>query len=139
MHTLITHLGIPPEAVGTIPPGISSIQLPAEALPDAAQYLLNIDQSAYLSAIIVQEWEMNFELIYLFTGNEDLCLRINLSMETPLIQSICRLTPAASFYEREAQEMFGIHFIGLDNPANLLLPENEHNHPMRQSHPEKEA
>ena len=138
MKTIIEQLDIPQEAISTIQPDITCLQIPPENLRNSVEYILNADPSAYVSAIIGQEINDALDLIYLFTGKSDLALRISLPTENPTIDSICDLTVAASFYEREAKGMLGIFFEGLDHPENLLLPEDTFRTPLRKNHPIKE-
>lgn len=138
MQGLMEHLGTPIESLGMIQPDIPSIQLPPESLRNAVEYILNADMAAYVSAIIGQELDDALELIYLFTGKRDFALRIPLPFENAKIDSICDLTVAASFYEREAREMLGITFDGLDQPENLLLPTDAITTPLRTTSKSKE-
>jgi NADH-quinone oxidoreductase subunit C len=51
------------------------------------------------------------------------------------VPSLVDLYPAADWHEREAAEMFGIHFEGHPNLKNLLLEEDLHSHPLLKAHP----
>jgi len=51
-------------------------------------------------------------------------LRVTLPRDHPVIDSICGVLPAASFFERELSEMFGITVVGTPNPEKLFLPED---------------
>jgi Ni,Fe-hydrogenase III component G len=53
-----------------------------------------------------------------------LTLRIHLPRVNPSVPSICSIIPAASFYERELREMFGIQVEGLLGPDHLFLPDD---------------
>ena len=52
---------------------------------------------------------------------------------TEQVDSLSAIYPGACWYERESQEMFGVTFIGLDDPRPLLHRENIHHTPMRKS------
>jgi NADH-quinone oxidoreductase subunit C len=52
---------------------------------------------------------------------------------TQEVNSLTGIYPGASWYEREAQEMFGVTFIGLKDPRPLLHRESAHKTPMRKS------
>ena len=43
--------------------------------------------------------------------------------------------PSASWYEREAAEMFGLTFTGHPDPRRILLPEEFDGHPLRKDFP----
>ncbi len=51
-------------------------------------------------------------------------LRVTLPRDTPVIDSVCSVIPAASFFERELSEMFGITVKGTPHPERLFLPED---------------
>jgi len=55
------------------------------------------------------------------------------------VPSIVEFYGAADWHEREAAEMFGIHFEGHPNLKNLLLEEDLHIHPLLKAHPLQKA
>ena len=65
------------------------------------------------------------ELLYHFTGGAAvLTLRISLSYDAAVIDSVCDIDLAAQLYEREAAELFGIEFTGAPNTDHLVLPDD---------------
>ena len=131
MKELIEILGITPDSIGTIQPNIPCLRLPAELLKSAVTILMNEDQDLYLSAIIGQEWNEKIDIMYFFIGDQEIVLRFDLPLENPVIASISDLLIGAAFYERECHEMIGVHFEGLQNSNNLLLPADNHTFPLR--------
>ncbi|NWF68886.1 MAG: NADH-quinone oxidoreductase subunit C [Chloroflexi bacterium] len=65
------------------------------------------------------------EVLYHFcAGAYVLTLRIALAREKPSIASICSVIPAASMFERELAEMFGVAVVGTPDPSRLFLPDD---------------
>jgi NADH-quinone oxidoreductase subunit C/D len=70
-----------------------------------------------------------------FDRNQDLRLKVALSGERPALPTVTDLWPAASWYEREAWDMFGITFTGHPHLTRLLMPDTWQGHPLRKDHP----
>ena len=65
------------------------------------------------------------ELLYHFSGGAAVfTLRVTLSYEHAVVDSICDIDMAAQLYEREAAELFGIEFAGAPNTDHLVLPDD---------------
>jgi len=60
-------------------------------------------------------------------------LSADIPKETPSIASLTHLYPGAEWHEREAAEMFGIHFEGLAKTDHLYLPDEFEGNPLRKS------
>ncbi len=67
--------------------------------------------------------------------NVDLRIKVALPTDSPAIDSIIRIFPAAAWYECEAFDMFGIRFNDHPNLRRLLMPQNWPGHPLRKTHP----
>jgi NADH:ubiquinone oxidoreductase subunit C len=69
--------------------------------------------------------EGTLEVLYHFCeGAGVLTLRVSVRYSFPVLPSICNLLPAATLYERELIEMFGIKLVGTPNTEKLLLPDD---------------
>ena len=80
----------------------------------------------------------DFSLVYhllSFDRDEDLRLKVALSGDFPSAPSVTGLWPAASWYEREAWDMFGVRFDDHPHLRRLLMPETWEGHPLRREHP----
>lgn len=65
------------------------------------------------------------EVLYHFcSGPAVLTLRVRLPYDEPRLPSVCGLLPAASLYERELAEMFGVTVVGTPNLSRLFLPDD---------------
>jgi NADH:ubiquinone oxidoreductase subunit C len=54
--------------------------------------------------------------------------------EPPTVPSVVDLLPTANFFEREAFDMFGIHFEGHPNLKRILMPDDWEGHPLRKDY-----
>ena len=72
-----------------------------------------------------------------YERNADVRLKVALSGETPAIDSITPLWPAAGWYEREVWDMFGIHVDGHPDLRRILTPPWWQGHPLRKEHPSR--
>jgi Ni,Fe-hydrogenase III component G len=65
------------------------------------------------------------EVLYFFSaGPAMVTLRMLLAREAPAIASVCGLIPAASFFERELAEMFGITVVNTPDANHLFLSDD---------------
>ncbi len=64
------------------------------------------------------------EVLYHFVnGAANVNLRVRIPRENASIPSVCSSIPAATFFERELSEMFGITVVGTPTPDRLFLPD----------------
>lgn len=80
----------------------------------------------------------DFTLVYhllSFDRNSDIRVKVPLTGSSPSIRTITDLWPSANWYEREAWDMFGIHFTGHPLQKRILLPPWWDGHPLRKDHP----
>ncbi len=55
--------------------------------------------------------------------------------DTPTIDSITGVWPAANFYEREVFDLFGVTFAGHPRLTRIMMPDNWNGHPLRKDYP----
>jgi NADH-quinone oxidoreductase subunit C len=82
--------------------------------------------------------ERGFEVVtHLFSTehHHNVRLKVRLPHDDPVCPTISDLYATCNWHEREATEMFGIHFDGHPQPVKLLLPEPFEGHPMRKDFP----
>jgi NADH-quinone oxidoreductase subunit C len=63
-----------------------------------------------------------------------LTLHVAAEGEPPTVPSVVDLWPTANFMEREAFDMFGIHYDGHPNLKRLLMPDDWEGHPLRKDY-----
>ena len=79
-----------------------------------------------------------FHLIYQFRSIANamhLEVRVELNGSEPVIDSATGIYPGANWYEREAWDMFGVHFEGHSDLRRLLMPYDWEGHPLRKDFP----
>ena len=69
------------------------------------------------------------------TAGRRVTFSTELSKENPKIASLVDVYAGANWHEREAAEMFGIHFEGHPNLSHLYLPDAFIGNPLRKSYP----
>ncbi len=95
-------------------------EIPAPSIKPAAEALVKND--ARLIIIAAVDSGLDIELLYHFdVGGTIAVLKVNLPKESPEIESIVEVVPAAEWAEREAMELAGAKFIGHPNPTHLML------------------
>jgi NADH-quinone oxidoreductase subunit C/D len=82
--------------------------------------------------------ESDFTVVYhllSFERNADIRLKVALRDDGQRPPSISDLWANANWYEREAYDMFGIHFEGHPHLSRILMPQTWEGHPLRKEHP----
>lgn len=108
---------------------------------DSAVALNNELQHDYLFSLtavdcIPEHFELVAHLLSLSRGRR-LALKCRLPRDGASVRSLIEVWSAADWLEREAAEMFGIHFQGHPDLTPLLLPEGwEDQHPLRKDYVE---
>ncbi len=121
------------------------VYLPAEKIVEAVQAMvdaggwhlsamtgLDIPQSSHVSGAPASDTpasgadsEGAIEILYHFCQDAAVVtLRIQVPYGLPEAPSICGVIPAATLYEREMIEMFGVILDGTPSRARLLLPDD---------------
>jgi NADH-quinone oxidoreductase subunit C/D len=67
--------------------------------------------------------------------NADIVLKCPLDAKAPRGKSIASIYPNADWYEREAFDLFGVHFEGRHDHRRILLPPLWEGHPLRKDQP----
>jgi NADH:ubiquinone oxidoreductase subunit C len=104
---------------------ITGIDRPGTAatLPEPKQWARTAGEQEESSAPIEQEGSI--EVLYHFCHKAAIVtLRTSVRYSFPVIPSVCDILPAATLYERELIEMFGVKIFGTPIKEHLLLPDD---------------
>ena len=116
--------------------GRSSVREACALLRDDANCPFN-----YLSDVTCVDWhpqEPRFEVIYQLLSipkKERVRLKVRLGSDSPAVESVTSVWPAANFFEREVFDLFGIRFTGHPYLRRIQMPENWEGHPLRKDYP----
>lgn len=108
-----------------------------ERLLDVGQYLREKEKFNLLTDLTAVDWyerQPRFDLIlnlYSFAHNERLRVKVLVGDSCP---SVVALWGAANWLEREAFDMFGLHFEGHPNLKRILLSDEWKGHPLRKDY-----
>ncbi len=95
----------------------------------------------FLSDVTCVDWhprEPRFEVIYQLLSipkKERVRLKVRLGSDSPAVESVTSVWPAANFFEREVFDLFGIRFSGHPYLRRIQMPENWEGHPLRKDYP----
>ena len=81
--------------------------------------------------------EGRFHVVYQFLNHkarERATFHVVAGGDPPTVPSIVELWGTADFMEREAFDMFGVHFEGHPNLTRILMPEEWEGHPLRKDY-----
>ena len=95
----------------------------------------------YLSDVTCIDWyplEPRFEVVYHLLSlpkKERVRLKVALGSDSPVVESVTSVWPAANFFEREVFDLFGIRFTGHPYLRRIQMPESWEGHPLRKDYP----
>lgn len=118
-----------------------SIYIAREHIRDAITQLKSQGLINFLSDLTCADFyprEPRFELAYHLLSiprKERVRLKVKLSGEDPVIESVVPVWPSANFFEREIFDLFGIRFLGHPHLRRIMLPEDWEGHPLRKDYP----
>ena len=79
-------------------------------------------------------FELNYHLVSI-PRREKVRLRVWLSGNDPVVDSLVPVWPGANWLEREIFDLFGIRFAGHPDLRRILLPEDWEGYPLRRDYP----
>ncbi len=96
---------------------------------------LGMSQLLCLACVDYQEY---FQMVYILHSLEPertLAIKTDVPYDSPTIPSVTSVWRAADWYEREAHDLFGVHFEGHPDLSPLLLYEGFEGYPGRKEYP----
>ena len=89
----------------------------------------------YLFCVTCIDWKTHLTMAYHLSSTSyrhNIVIKINLDRKAPEIETVSHIWQTADFNEREAYEMFGVHFLNHPDLRLLILPDGwEGRNPMR--------
>jgi NADH-quinone oxidoreductase subunit C len=82
----------------------------------------------------VPRFELNYHLVSI-PRREKVRLRVWVSGNDPVVDSLVPVWPGANWLEREVFDLFGIRFSGHPDLRRILLPEDWEGYPLRRDYP----
>jgi NADH-quinone oxidoreductase subunit C len=118
-----------------------SIYVARENIRDACAQLKSQGLTDYMSDLTCADYyprEPRFEMAYHLLSiarKERARLKVKISGDDPVLESITAVWPSANFFEREVFDLFGIRFLGHPYMRRIMLPEDWEGHPLRKDYP----
>ncbi len=118
-----------------------SIYVTRESIRAALEHLKSQGVNDFLSDLTCADYyprEPRFEMAYHLLSiqrKERARLKVKLSGEDAVIESVTPVWPSANFFEREVFDLFGIRFLGHPYLRRIMLPEDWEGHPLRKDYP----
>ena len=118
-----------------------SIYIARENIRDAISQLKSQGLINFLSDVTCADFyprEPRFELAYHLLSiprKQRVRLKVKLSGDDPVVESVMPIWPSANFFEREVFDLFGIRFLGHPHLRRIMMPEDWEGHPLRKDYP----
>ena len=121
--------------------GDTFIRVETDAIIDISNHLKNELHYIYISDVFgIDRYtsEERFEVVYNLLSLRDqtrVFIKVRCEEENPEIESVTSVWTAASWYEREVYDMFGVKFINHPDLRRIFLPEDFQYYPLRKEFP----
>jgi NADH-quinone oxidoreductase subunit C len=123
--------------------GETTIVVPRELIRAAAEhcrgdaklkYNLLTDATCVDRFPLEPRFELNYHLVSI-PRREKVRLKVRLSGNDPVVDSLVPVWPGANWLEREIFDLFGIRFTGHPDLRRILLPDDWEGYPLRRDYP----
>jgi NADH-quinone oxidoreductase subunit C len=118
-----------------------TIYVARESIRSAVEYLKAQGLTDFLSDVTCADFyprEPRFEMAYHLLSIQHKArvrLKVKLSGDDPVLESVTPVWPSANFFEREIFDLFGVRFLGHPYLRRIMLPEDWQGHPLRKDYP----
>jgi NADH-quinone oxidoreductase subunit C len=144
-HPLYQAVGdaVPAATVTTFTPRYGPTQVildtDRDGYVDAVEAALNAGFETFIDLCAVDHLtdDPRFEVVVTLLSMEHakrLRIKVGVPAQDPSIPTISTLYPGASFYEREAWDLFGVVFEGHHDLSRILMPDEWEGHPLRKDY-----
>jgi NADH-quinone oxidoreductase subunit C/D len=123
--------------------GYEGVIVEAAQLPEFARVIRDEYGFNYLSSLTAVDYlghgdhlEVVYHAFRVPSGGKPLVFKAQTDRQDAVIPSLVSIYPGADFQEREAYDLYGIHFAGHPNLKRILLWEGFEGHPMRKDYQE---
>jgi NADH-quinone oxidoreductase subunit C len=123
--------------------GETTVVVPRELIRAAAEhcrgdaklkYNLLTDATCVDRFPVEPRFELNYHLVSI-PRREKVRLKVRLSGNDPVVDSLVPVWPGANWLEREIFDLFGIRFTGHPDLRRILLPDDWEGYPLRRDYP----
>jgi NADH-quinone oxidoreductase subunit C len=123
--------------------GETTIVVPRNVLRDVAercrsnkelQFNLLTDATCVDRYPLEPRFEVNYHLVSI-PRRDKLRLKVRLSSDDPVVDSLVPVWPGANWLEREIFDLFGIHFNDHPDLRRIVLPDDWEGYPLRRDYP----
>jgi len=128
--------------------GMPTMYVAAEQLVETCRALRDTPELrfAFLADLLPVDYlprEPRYEIVYLLaslgmSGYGTTAKRLRVKVRVPSgasVASVSSIWPAANWSEREAYDLFGLHFDGHPDMRRILMPDDWEGHPLRKDYP----
>jgi NADH-quinone oxidoreductase subunit C len=118
-----------------------TIYVARESIRGAIEFLKAQGHTDFLSDVTCADFyprEPRFEMAYHLLSikhKERVRLKVKLSGDDPVLESVTPVWPSANFFEREVFDLFGVRFLGHPYLRRIMMPEDWQGHPLRKDYP----
>ncbi len=123
--------------------GYEGVIVDAATLPEFARVIRDEYGFNYLSSLTAVDYlghgdhlEVVYHAFRVPSGGKPLVFKAQTDRQDAVLPSLVSIYPGADFQEREAYDLYGIHFMGHPNLKRILLWEGFEGHPMRKDYHE---
>jgi NADH-quinone oxidoreductase subunit C len=126
---------------GTLEHGQTILYISPASIVDVSTALRDEHGFNRVSSVTALDWypqEPRFEVVYLLHSvkeSQRLRLKVRVSGENPVVESVTSVWPGANWYEREVFDLFGVTFTNHPDLRRIMMPDEWEGHPLRKDFP----